>query len=252
MKHEKTDTFNNLIDICIACENDPRKSNGTVEIFRYLLREYFFRQELSETKAVQKIIDNVQLPLAVSSASSILKIDLDKLHEELTLNKTVDTLCGRIILAEGYLNYFYHNFPPSFEKIPNEIKVELIEKIKSRNSGILQAFKKINSDTLADKNRKVITLIALIVKNIHLRSGHPLIKQGKPANEIIASIFREVDQVYVGSGRQNANLLDDSNIRELLKSFFPIYQFSDFNELGVQYKNELERFRKRALRASAK
>ena len=252
MENEKPDIFNNLIDICIDYEDDPRKSDDTVDIFRYLLREYFFRKEITETKAVQKIVDNVQIPLAISSSSSILKVDLNKLREELTMDAIIDTLCGRIILAEGYLKYFYHNFPPSFEKIPIEEKVEIVEKIKSKNLGILQAFEKINDDMIADKNRKVITLIALIVKNIHLRSGHPLIKQDKPANEIIASIFREVDQVYVASGRQNANLLDDSNIRELLKSFFPIYQFSDFTELGTQYKNELERFRKRALRASAK
>ena len=249
MKDNKLDTFNNLIDICIAYEDNEGKSKNAVEVFRYLLEEYFFSKEIAETKAVEKVINNVEVPLSISSAPSILEVDLDKLREELKAEPFTDTICGKIILSEGYLKYFYFNHPPSFGKMPNEEKIELMEKVKSKNLGILQAFEKIKEDITADKNRKVITLIALIIKNIHLRSGHPLAKPAKPANEIIASIFREVDQVYVGSGRQNSNLLDDSNIRELLKAFFTIYQFSDLTELGVQYKNELERFRKRALRA---
>jgi len=252
MKDNKSDTFNNLIDICIAYEDNIGKSKDSVKSFKYLLEEYFFSKEIDETRAVEKIIDNVQVPIAISNAPSVLEADLDKLREELTSNLVTDTLCGKIILAEGYLKYFYSNHPPSFGKMPEDIKVELIEKIKSKNLGILQAFEKIKDDITADKNRKVITLIALIIKNIHLRSGHPLAKPAKPANEIISSIFREVDQIYVGSGRQNSNLLDDTNIRELLKAFFTIYQFSDLTELGNQYRNELERFRKRALRASVK
>ena len=250
MKNEKPDTFNNLIDICIDYENDLQKSRDATEIFKYLLHEYFFRKVTAETKALQKTIDNVKVPVAISNASSIVKIDLDKLREELTTGVITDTLCGKIILSEAYLKHFYPNYPPVFGKMPEEEKFELMEKVKSKNLSILQAFEKIEHDIMADKNRKVITLIALIIKNVHLRSGRPLAKLDKPANEIIASIFREVDQIYVASGRQNANLLDDANIRELLKKFFTIYQFSDFTELGIQYKNELERFRKRALKAS--
>jgi len=134
MKNEKPDTFNNLIDICIAYEEDPKKSGNTVEIFKSLLREYFFRKEMAETKVVQKIIDHVKLPDSVLRASSIFEIDLDKLNEELITNTLTETLCGKIILSEDYLKYFYHNYPPSFDKIPMEEKTELIIKIKSKKN----------------------------------------------------------------------------------------------------------------------
>ena len=54
-----------------------------------------------------------------------------------------------------------------------------------RNETILTAFGKMLVDREADKKRKILTLIALILKNIYLKTGSPFNKLAKPAEDII-------------------------------------------------------------------
>ena len=105
-------------------------------------------------------------------------------------------------------------------------------------------------DKKTDRNRQIITLIALIIKNVHLKSGRPLNKLSKPVEEIIRSIYQISDEIFQGTDKQVRNIKDDSKIKQLIKTFFTIKQFKDLNEISDLFKAEMERFIKRSKRAS--
>ena len=155
------------------------------------------------------------------------------------------------MLSPAYLKAFYSSHPPSFSKLPEDVQFELIEKVKKKNDKLIEAFQKMMKDREADKKRKIITLIALIIRNIHLKSGRPLNKLQKSAEELISSIFLNTDEVFVASQKQLSDLNDDSKVKELIKSFFKVMQFKEITEIADIYKVELDRYRKRGLKASS-
>jgi hypothetical protein len=55
--------------------------------------------------------------------------------------------------------------------------------------------------------------------------------------------------VFRGQKKQLVDLSDDMKIKDLIKLFFTAKTFQDITGLAAIFKEEIERFRKRALRA---
>ncbi len=124
-----------------------------------------------------------------------------------------------------------------------------MDAIKDKNETIITAFEKMMSDRDADRKRKVLTLIALIIKNIHYRSGIPLNKLPKNVEEIIRETFLDTDKIFTASQKQMADLLDNTKIKQLVKTFFMVKQFKDITGIAEMFIAELERYRKRTIAA---
>lgn len=246
---KKSESFNNLIDFCVGIESNPELQGKTEMIFRTILSDYFFKTESAENKKMEAFFNEVELPSFLKNCSSIFEIDVEKLKNEIEDGMINETLCGRIFLSQSYLKTFHSNHPPSYSKLPENLKFELMDEIKAKNSLIIFAFEKLRNDLEADKNRKISTLIALIIKNIHLKTGKPLNKISKPVNEIISSLFIHGNEIFIANQKQLSDIKDNSKIKELIKIFFPVRQFKEISEITEIYNKELERFILRAKRS---
>ncbi len=151
------------------------------------------------------------------------------------------------MLSQQYLKAFYPHHAPSFNKLPEDVRFELLDLIKERNESILKAFEKMLVDREADKKRKILTLIALILKNIHLKTGSPFNKLSRPAEDIIRDIFSHTDEVFSATQKQITEIKDDTKIKQIVKTFFMVKQFKDITEISAMFKDELERYRKRTI-----
>jgi hypothetical protein len=149
------------------------------------------------------------------------------------------------MLSKEFLKHQYPHHAPSFGKLPEDVRFELIDDIKEKNSLIINAFSKMFKDLETTKERTVITLIALILKNIHRKTGRAINKLDEPAETIIKNIFPNTDSVFCGDQKQMGQLSDDSNIKDLVKKFFIIKQFAEITELAELFNDELSRFKRR-------
>ncbi|MBN1533072.1 MAG: hypothetical protein JXA20_10455 [Spirochaetes bacterium] len=242
------ETYNNLIDLCILLEEKPEFTGNAEEMFRYLLTDYFFKTEISQSKGLEMLLNDLKPPEPLKGKKSLFEVQLDDLEPEITGTTVNDSLAGRIMLAPQFLKAFYPHHAPSFGKLPEDVKFELMDRIKEKNLCIIEAFKKMARDRESDKNRKIITLIALILKNISQKTGRPLAKLERPADSIIRASFAKSDEIFNGSQRQISDLSDDVKIKDLLKTFFVIRQFSEIAELAQLYRIELSRYRKRGIK----
>ncbi len=244
----KRESYHNLIDVCMAFEEDPEIGGNTTLIFRKILSDYFFKKETYDSKSMEFFFENFPVPPFIAEKNSIINIDLEEMSLYIQGETVNNSLCGKIMLSSQFLKYYYPHHPPSFAKLPNDDKEELIQKVRDKNDVITNAFEKMNSDRESDKNRKVLTLIALILKNIHVKTGLPFNKLNKKAEDIIRSIFINCDDTFKASQKQTADLKDDNKIKTLVKEFFTVKKFQDIAEISKTFKNELERYRKRTLR----
>lgn len=243
------ESFNNLIDQCIEYEVNPEYTGQPDAIFRRLLMDYFFRKDVEVSKAMENFFEKFEIPGFISNLQSILDIDINELTSSINGETLNDSLCGKIMLSKTYLRNFYPGQDPVFTNLSEDIKFELIDKIKEKNSKIISAFEKLVEDREADKKRKIITLISLIIKNVYKKSGRPFNKNIRSVEGTINSIFPGADEKFTGNQRQMAMLEDDTSIKELVKEMFIIKQFSDIKEVAEMYKKELERYKKRSLRS---
>jgi hypothetical protein len=242
--------FIDLIDTYIDFEDDPELSGKAGEQFRRLLSGYFFEKECYDSKTMEFYFNEFPVPPFIEGMSSLFDINLDELRTYIEGEMINESLAGRIMLSKEYLKAFFPQHPPSFAQLPEDTKFELMDKIKDMNKQIQTAFEKMLLDKEADKNRKIITLVALILKKVHRESESPFNKLQKPAQAIINSIFMNADSVFAATQPQMADLKDDTKIKELLKSFFMIKQFKEITEMTEIYRMELERYQKRTLKAS--
>jgi hypothetical protein len=244
----RKETYNNLIDICIQMEENPDLAGNAREMFRHLLSEYFFKSDVYDSKKVAFLIENMSLPDFLGEHRSLIEVDMDRLRAFIDGDTINDSLSGRIMITADYLKAFYPHHPPAFNKLPPDVREELLQRVKDRNRLISEAFEKIMTDREADRSRKVITLIALIVKNIHRKTGLPLNPPSSPAEAVIRGVFKNCDEVFNARQRQLAELGDDTKIKELIKTFFTVKKFQDLAGITKLFKTELDRYRKRALR----
>ncbi len=245
---KKENTYNNLIDCCIRLEEDPQIAGNIEEVFQRVLTDYFFREEADLSKSLDNFLMNLDPPPFLQNMSSILQTDVESLRTFVEGESANDSLAGRIYLSGAYLKSFYPHHTPKFSSLPGEVQTELMDKIKTKNRIIVEAFEKMASDRESDSNRKIVTLVALILKNIHIKTALPFNKLNRPAEDVIREVFLNCDDVFKAKQHQVADLNDDNKIKTLIKSFFIIKKFSDIAEISKLFKNELDRFRKRALR----
>jgi len=244
----KKETFNNLIDICIQMEENPDLAGNASEMFRHLLSDYFFKGDVYDSKRIAFLIDNMKLPDFLGEHRSLIEVDMEKLAAFIERDTINDSLSGRIMITADYLKAFYPHHPPAFNKLPPDVREELLQRVKERNRLILEAFEKIKTDRQADRSRKVITLVALILKNIHRKTGLPLNPPSAPAETAIRGVYNNCDEVFNAKQRQLAELGDEAKIKEIIKTFFTVKKFQDLAGITKLFKAELDRYRKRALR----
>jgi hypothetical protein len=244
--------YNDLLDKVIELSNKEELAGNAGKMFKSLLREYFFRAETADNKKFDAYLSDIEPPSFLNSAASIFDIDLDQLKNFVNGEMANSSLSGKIMLSKQYLGTFYSKFPPEFNKLPEEVKDELFNKIKEWNGKIIAAFEKMLSDRNADRKRKVITMIALILKTMHLKTEAQFNKLPKTAEEILKSIFMKTDEVFTAKDIQMRDLGDDTKIKQLIKTFFKIKAFNEITDLAGIYRAELEKYKKRSMLAAGK
>jgi hypothetical protein len=245
MMATKNGSFNNLIDAYLKMREDPEFPASIREQFVWIVGEYFFKKEKESNRSFELYINNMESPAFLEGATSLFDINMEDLTSYVRGPSINDSLAGKIMLSQQYLKAFYPHHMPSFNKLPEDVRFELLDLIKEQNDTIISAFEKMLVDREADKKRKILTLVALILKNVHLRTGSPFNKLQKPAEEIIRGIYTHTEEVFTANQKQITEIQDDIKIRQLLKSFFMLRQFKDIAEISTMFKDELERYRKR-------
>jgi hypothetical protein len=230
-------------------QDDPERPATAREEFVWIIGEYFFKQEKEASRSFELIINNMESPAFLDGVKSLFELNMEDLTSFVRGTTVNDSLAGKIMLSQQYLKAFYPHHAPSFNKLPEDVRFELLDRIKERNDNILSAFEKMLVDRDADRKRKIITLIALILKNIHLKTGAPFNKLPKPAEELIRGIFIHTDEVFTASQKQVAEIQDDTKIKQVVKTFFMVKQFKDITGTAALFKDELDRYRKRTLGA---
>jgi hypothetical protein len=248
MASKSIEGFNNLLDACIKLEDDPQFVNNAKLIFHKLISDYFFKSEIKISKNIELFIGTLKPLACLENTKNIYDINIADFSNEISGVTFDKSIAGSVMLSGAYLKAFYPHHTPAYSKLPEDIKFELKDKIEQKNTAIIESFNKMKADMEADSRRKIVSLIALIIKNIHLRSGLPLCTLQKSAEEIIRGIFNCKDDIFTASERQNSELRDDSRIKDLVKIFFEVRQFKEIAEISEMYKNEFDRYRRRVLR----
>ncbi len=244
---KSVESFNNLVDFSLKMMEDPELAGDARGQFMRILCDYFFGAEKSENRSIELLLGGLEPPSFIGTAGSVFDISIDDLRAYVQGGTLNESLSGKIMLSPQYLKAFYPHHAPSFNKLPEDERFELMDAIKEKNETIISAFEKMLTDRDADRKRKVITLVALIMKNTHHRTGTPFNKLTKSVEEIIRSTFRETDEVFTASQKQMADLMDDTKIKQMVKTMFMVKQFKDITGIADIFKEELERYRKRAV-----
>jgi len=242
---ERTTTYRNLIDLIISYEE---KKVGNEELFQKILMEYFFKKECEEKK-VFTFVKSFETPEFIKNAESIADIDINEFTMFVEGSDFPESLAGTIMLSKPYLKTFQQNHQPEFSKLPAEVQLQMRDDIRERNTKILKAFTKMHNDREADRSRTILRLVALILKNIQIRTGLPFSDMKTSAEEAIRDIFRDSDEIFTATKPQIAEMTDDKHIKALVKAFFVIRRNQDMAEISEHYRTEFERYRKRAERA---
>jgi hypothetical protein len=236
-------TFLNLLDKVIVLEKGGKVKGE--EVFRKLLTDYFFKAECEEKK-VLNLVKLLELPAFITGSESLVDIDIEQFDAYVNGTVPIDSLAGKIFLSKQYLQIFHRDYPPELAKMPSDVRFELVSEVQKRNARIVYAFHKMHEDIDADKSRTVLSLVALILKNIHLRSGINYSEINRPAEDIIGDIFSTSQKTYTGAPDQNSEISDDKHIKSLVKEFCVIRKNSELTDIASQFKKEFERFKVRA------
>ncbi|MGL4370304.1 MAG: hypothetical protein ACRCUT_11645 [Spirochaetota bacterium] len=215
-----------------------------------MLVEYFYSKECEEKKFLS-FLKGFEAPAFLKEGSSLADIDISLFTQYAEGLDPAESLSGKIMMSKPYLKTFYHNHQPEFKQLPGDVQLELLDKIKARNSQIVTAFRKMHDDRAADRSRTIMRLIALVLKNIQIRTGLPFADMKVPAHDAIAEIFPNADDIFQASQIQIAALTDDKHIKSLIKVFFVIRRNQDLSEISEYFRKEFIRYRKRAERAFA-
>lgn len=239
--------YDGLINKVIELTEDSEGETDAGKMFSKLLCNYFFEEEYAESKKFQGFLSDFEPPSFLNGVGSIFDTDMDQLKNYINGEMANDSLCGRIMMSKPYLSAFYPDSPPDFNSLPDELKDELFQKIKDTNGKIIYAFEKMLSDLNKDKNRKILTMVAMILKSVHYKTELPFNKLAQPAEAIIRSVFNNPDDVFTAKEVQVRDLGDDTKIKQLIKTFFKIKAFSEIAEIAGLYREELESYKKRTI-----
>ena len=209
--------------------------------------EYFFKAECDEKK-VFTFVKSFEVPSFVKKARSIADINMDEFTKYVEGSDFPESLAGTIMLSKPYLKTFQQNHQPEFKKLPTDVQLQMRDDIRERNAKIIKAFTKMHNDRESDRSRTIIRLTALILKNIQIRTGLPFSQMKTSAEDAIRDIFRDADTIFKATKPQVAEMTDDKHIKALVKAFFIIRRNQDMLEISDHYRNEFERYKKRAER----
>jgi hypothetical protein len=237
-------TYRNLLDFLLEAEENPEYSGNSEELWRHLLADYFFRDEARE-KPIAAFFKGVNVPDSIRPSRSLVGLDPELVRSLVENEIPNETLCGKIMMSKPYLKTFYSNHQPEFKKMPPDVQMELLDEISVRNESILDAFHKMQEDITSDTKRTNKTLAALIIRNIHLKHGIPYNKLDESVDAILSEKIENGDAVFQGRPQDMASLGDDSTVKDLIKTFFPIKQHKDLVEYAELFKKELERYKRR-------
>lgn len=238
-------TVKNLLDLSIQIDEDPELAGNMEEIFNYLILNIFFKRA-GEEKKMQNFFNDYETPEFFLKHENIRDINPEEVRSFVEAETPNDTFAGKILLSKPYLKVFYQNHQPEFKKLPSEIQMEVIEKIKAKNNEFIYAFEKMKLDMEADKNRTILSLVALIIKNIYLRTGKPLKDHNNSIVNIIKNHIEYADEIFTGKQNTIKDLTDDTKIKAIVKDFFVVRKFDEIVFISDLFKTEVKRFQKRA------
>lgn len=238
-------TFRNLLDFLLEAEENPEYSGNREDLWRHLIADYFFRDEARE-KPMAAFFKGMDVPDVIRSSPSLIGLDPESVRSLVENDIPNETLCGKIMMSKPFLKTFYSNHQPEFKKMPPDVQMELLDDISARNNSILEAFAKMQDDIASDSKRTNKTLAALIIRNIHLKHGIPYNKLDGSVDQVLSEKIENGDTVFQGRPQDMASLGDDSTIKDITKTFFPIKQHKDLVEYADFFKKELERYKRRA------
>ena len=159
-------SYKNLLDYVLELEENPEYNGKIEEQFRVLMSDYFFKDE-SREKPISLFLKGIEIPSPILSCGSLFKVSPEQIKSLTENDLPGNTIAGQIMMSKQYLKVFYSNHQPEYKKLPPDVQLELLDEIKEKNDAISYAFIKMNEDIEADKKRKIITLAALIISNIH-------------------------------------------------------------------------------------
>lgn len=240
----RTYTYKNLLDYILEMLENPDYNGKPAEQFRNLLSSYFFKDE-SKEKPIAAFFKTMDIPGIFTSVKSLLEITPESI-KPLTDNELPgETIAGKLMTSKQYLKVYYSNHQPDFQKIPPDIRMEILDKIQNKNSSIQSSFVKMNEDIEADKKRTILKLTALILNNIHKKTGIPFNKLDENAETVLRSHIRNGNSLFEGKPADIADIGDESKIKDLIKEFFVIKQHKDLVEYSDLFKMELKRYQRR-------
>ena len=237
-------SYKNLLDYILELEENPEYIGKIEEQFRTLISDYFFKDEARE-KPIALFLKGVEIPSPILSCGSLLNVTPEQIKALTENDLPGNTIAGQIMMSKQYLKVFYSNHQPEYKKLPPSVQLELLDEIKEKNDAISYAFIKMNEDIEADKKRKIITLTALIISNIHKKTGVPYNKLTEPANSILNANISNGNNTFTGKPQDLTDLTDDSIIKNLIKTFFVIKQHKDLVTYSDFFKSELKRYQRR-------
>ncbi|HNR90355.1 MAG TPA: hypothetical protein PKM65_18605 [Spirochaetota bacterium] len=238
-----------LIDFYLDLEDDPEYTGKTGEIFRKILTDYFFGFETDANKSFALMLGNFEAPDFIAAADSLFNLDLDAFADWINGETLNTSLGGRIMLNPKYLKYAYPHHPPEYNKLPPNVQVELFDRIKKKNREFIDAFHGMMADRAADRGRTILALVAMILREVHKKTEMPLNRLTQKADAVIRTSFEYCDEIFRASQKQMTELGDDSKVRACIKTFFPVKRAQEIAEIGGVFKQELERMKRRTLRA---
>jgi hypothetical protein len=242
------ETYYNLLEFSFVLDDDPECAGKGEDIFEKLMLNYFFKNE-SEEKAVQAIFKTFNTPDLFKDIKTIREISVDQIREMVEADTINDSFAGKIMLNKKYLKTFYPHHQPEYKKMPTEVQMKILDKIKEKNESIINAFEKMYKDQEADRKRTVLTLVALAIKNVHLRTGFPLKKTKEPVEQIIRNEFDNADEIFNADPKVMTHLNDDKSIRKIVKEIFKIKKHSDIVDVSKMIKSEFSRYEQRLLKS---
>jgi len=251
MNDNSQESFNNLLDLIIDQESKLKTSKNASEVFRFLMINAFFKKEFFENKSFAFFLEKLEPPSEFNSLASLRDIDMELLHSVINRDSTDKSFAGSIMLSKAYMKNFHPNHPSEIIKVPVDIRLEMRENVLKKNRAIITGFEKMKKDMEADKKRKIITLVALSMKNVKMRTGCPIKNIDGSVDDVIKEHFLNHDEIFTASEKQMTILSDQTVVRNLLKLFFVVKSFNDLKNLNDLFAKEIERFRKRAQLAFA-
>ncbi len=241
----KIQVINNLIDFDAELALNPDYYAKPLEIFHKMMAEIFFFDECDD-KNVSLFVNNLPLPSFMNDVNCLREVKIPELQKAIYTEMVHESFAALVYFSPKYLKAFYSKHQPDFSKLPSDIQLEVVEKVKQKNEQIINAFLKMHDDMQADKERTVLKQILLIIRNIYLRTGFPLLQPDGGIEKVIRDLYPKSDEIFSLKPAIINDVRNEQKLKELVREVFRIKSAKDIKEMAVLLKKEVERYEKRA------